>query len=353
MPKTPRRPTLGDVALRAGVSKSTAARALARGPNVSAALRARVLGAADELSYVPDLNARSLRAGTRHDVGVLVSNLRDHFYSELATGIESSLSAAGYNLILASDNADEAKELVAVDTFAALRVPGVIVTAVSARAVQKLRRSGVLVVQADRVVAEGVSDAVVSANQAGAYSATAHLLEAGHRRIAMLIDEVKWTTGAGRLHGFREAHSAYGVPVDESLIVFVGADLGSARHEVGRLLDTYPGLTAILAANSVLTEGAFLELQSRGLRLPEQMSIVGYDDVPWMAMVRPAVTTVSQHADEIGRCCADLLVRRMRDDSDSPPISLSVSPTLIERDSVHRISDTRVEPVIASAAGSP
>jgi len=333
-----RRPTVTDVAARAGVSTSTASRALSDKDPASPGVRRRVREAATQLGYIPDLNARSLRAGTRKEVGVLVSNLRDSFYADLATGIEAALSAAGYSIILAMDNADETRELAAVDTFAALRVPGVIMTAVSPAAVRKLTRTGIRVVQADRVVVDGQADAVLSGNRAGAAAATAHLLDHGHRRIALLIDEVKWTTGAGRLEGFRQAHQEYGVPVDESLVVFVSADQTAARAEVGRLLDAVPDLTAIFAANSVLAEAAFIEAQSRGLRLPEQLSLVGYDDVRWMTMVRPALTTVSQHADEIGRCCADLLIRRLRDDTEGRPISMYIDPTLIVRDSVHRLN---------------
>lgn len=337
MTTTPRRPTVTDVAARAKVSTSTASRALSATQYASRDVRRRVREAAAELGYIPDLNARNLRAGTRREVGVLVSNLRDSFYSEFATGVEAALSAAGYHVVLGMDDADEAKELLVVNTFAALRLPGVIMTAVSPAAVRTLATAGIRVVQADRVVAEGHGDAVLSSNRAGAAAATAYLLDHGHRRIALLIDEVKWTTGAGRLEGFREAHRAHGMPVDEDLVVFVRANRDAARREVSRLLDREPGLTGIFAANSVLAEGAFAEAQSRGIRLPERLSLVGYDDVPWMTMVRPAMTTVAQHADEIGRCCADLLIRRLSEDAERPPITMYVDPTLVTRDSVHRL----------------
>ena len=336
MPTTARRPTVSDVAREALVSTSTASRALGDKGYVSPAVRHRVREVAAALGYIPDLNARSLRAGSRREVGVLISNLRNHFYSELATGIEVTLRAAGYNTVLGIDNADETQELAALETFAALRLPGVILTAVSAAAVLGLQRNGVRVVQADRIVAAS-GDAVSSGNESGARAATAHLLDHGHRRIAMLIDEVEWTTGAGRLRGFRQAHEERALEVDDALIVFVSADVGAARAKVGSLLDRHPDITAIFAANSVLAEGAFIELQSRGLRLPQEMSLVGYDDVPWMSIVRPAMTTVSQHADEIGRCAADLLIRRLRDDGDGPPLSITVDPTLVLRQSVHRL----------------
>ena len=340
----PRRPTVNDVAAAAGVSKSTAARALADNGNVSPDVRRRVRAAAAKLSYVVDVNARNLRAGSRRDVGVLISNLRDNFYAELAGGIESALSAAGYNMILATDFADETREIAAAETFAALRVPGVILTAVSEAAVQMLRRNGIYVVQADRIVGHSLSDAVLSANDKGAEEATTHLLDHGHRRILLLIDEVKWTTGAGRLQGFRNAHHAHGLTTDDELILFASTEPAQARQQVGAMLDEHPEITAILAANSVLAEATFTELQQRGIEMPEHMSLVAYDDVPWMSMVRPAVSTVSQHADEIGRSCAELLVKRMQEQAERPPITMFVNPTFLVRESVQLNPESRKKP---------
>lgn len=332
MPNVPRRPTINDVAARAGVSKSTAARALADNGNVSREVRKRVHAAATQLQYVVDVTARNLRVGKRREVGVLITNLRDSFYAELAGGIQTTLAAAGYNMILANDFGREADQLQAVQTFTALRLPGVILTPVTPAAVQTLTQNNVAVVQADRIVDEPATDAVLSANERGAQEATAHLLGRGHRRILLLIDEVVWTTGAGRLQGYRNAFRAADITADENLTVFSSSDPTVARQQVATVLDEHPEITAILAANSVLAEAAFTEVQERGLLAA--ISLVAYDDAPWMSMVRPTVSTISQHAEEIGRCAAELLIKRMEATTERPPITLYVNPTFLPRQSI-------------------
>ncbi len=332
MTNTSRRPTINDVAALAGVSKSTAARALAGHGNVSREVRKRVLAAAAQLKYVVDVNARNLRAGSRREVGVLITNLRDSFYAELAGGIQTTLAAAGYNMILANDFGHEAQEIQAAQTFAALRLPGVILTPVSTAAVQTLLHNNIAVVQADRIVDNAVTDAVLSANENGAQEATTHLLNHGHRHILLLIDEVIWTTGAGRLQGFRNAFHNANIPADDELIVFASTDPVIARQQVAAKFNQHPGITAILAANSVLAEAAFIEVQERGLQ--QAISLIAYDDAPWMSMVRPTISTISQHAGEIGTCAAELLIKRMEATTEHPPITMHVNPTFIPRQSV-------------------
>jgi DNA-binding LacI/PurR family transcriptional regulator len=190
------------------------------------------------------------------------------------------------------------------------------------------------VVQADRVVDSTRADAVVGANDVGARMATEHLIGEGHRRIAVLIDQAAWTTGAGRLAGYRAALRDADIDVDEDLVVFAGFDVDHARVVVGELLSRRPDVTALLAANNVLAQAAYTELAERRIKVPGQISLVAYDDVPWMAMVRPAVTSVAQHAEEIGRRSADLLISRLQERSKRTAVSLLVNPSLIVRGSV-------------------
>lgn len=310
-----RRATISDVARAAGVSPSTASRALNGNGYAAAAVKDRVIAAAQRIGYVPDANARTLRQRSSRSIGVLISDLRNPFYADLAAGAEQRLRSAGYSITLANDDGLPEEEMHAVQTFIALRVPGVIVTPVSARAITLLRDQGVHVVQADRVVGRPRGDAVLSGNEAGAKQLTRHLLDLGHRRIALLIDETTWTTGAGRLAGFRAAHGDVGVEVDEELVAYASFDVDEARSTVARLLDTQSHLTAVFAANNVLAQAVVQEVQARGLRVPDDISIAAYDDVPWMSMVSPAVTTVSQHTVELGKRCAELLLERLADDA--------------------------------------
>src|SRR5205085_12400425 len=134
-------------------------------------------------------------------------------------------------------------------------------------------------------------DAVVIDNERGARDATAHLLAAGHRRVGLLVADTNWTSDAGRLQGYRKAHEQAGVPIDEALIVRIGFHAADAEARIGALLDqAHP--TAIFAANNLLAEQAWNVLRKRGLRLPDDVSLVGFDDVPWMGMVSPGITVV-------------------------------------------------------------
>ncbi len=332
-----RRPTAKDVAASAGVSTSTASRAMSGHGYVSSEAKLRVHDAAEMLGYVLDVHARNLRTGFGRDVGVMVTTLRNPFYSELATAIEATLHELDYNMILATDNGEEDEQLAAIDRLMSMRVAGIILTPVSATAIERLWRNKVRVVQVDRIVGRRRTDAVLSANEQGARSATAHILDHGHRRVAMLIDEVRWTTGRGRLKGFQAAHRDRNLTVGDGLVMFGSTDVDVTRREVGRLLDDHPELTAIFAANGLMAEAAFRELQARRLAVPKDMSLVAYDDVPWMSMVDPPITTVSQHTAEMGRTCAELLVEGLLKAEPGPPQTRSISPDLVIRGSVRLI----------------
>lgn len=330
----PRRTRLGDVANRAGVGTSTASRALSGRGYVSEDVRRRVLAAADELNYLRNDAARLLRVGASSQVGVIVCNLRDQFYCELATSIEATLKRHRYNMNLLTDNGDEQEEFSAVETLLTQRVAGIILTPVAHRSVRRIINDGVPVVQADRVVPRLGTDNVTGANATGARIATQHLIEHGHRVIAMLIDESKWTTGRNRLRGFREAHQQNNLHVDDELVVFAPGDVAAIRHCVGDLLHRRPDVTALFAGNGLLAEGAVTELQSRGLRIPADLSVVAYDDAPWMNMVSPGITAVTQHTQDLGTSCAEILLQRLERHATPARKSVRIEPSLVIRGSV-------------------
>lgn len=331
-----RRPTTKDVAAAADVSTSTVSRALSGRGYVSPDARQRIRQAVTNLGYVPDVNARKLRVGSGREIGVMVTTLRNPFYSELATAIESRLRELDYTMILATDNGREHEQFSAIDRLMAMRVAGIILTPVSAAAVRRLVRDRVRVIQVDRIVGRLRTDVVVSANEQGANEATSYLLDRGHRSVALIIDEVKWTTGSGRLRGFQQAHADRSLTVPAGLVTIASTDVSAARARVRRLLDDHPEITAIVAANGVMAEAVFRELQARGVRIPVDVSLVAYDDVPWMSMVDPPITTISQHTAAIGSACADLLVGGLEAKAEYPARTISITPSLEVRASVGR-----------------
>ncbi|MBA2475962.1 MAG: LacI family DNA-binding transcriptional regulator [Actinobacteria bacterium] len=323
--------TLADIAREAGTSASTASRAMSGRGYVSPPARGRLLAAAERLGYVPNASARTLKQRTSRVVGVLVSDLGNQFYAKLASGIEQVLRGAGYQMMLLGDNSEGAEELAAARTLLAMRAPGVILTPVGPEATALLCRQGVAVVEVDRRLAEVPCDAVVTDNERGGREATAHLLEAGHRRIGLLVVDTDWTSDLGRLEGYRAAHAAAGVAVDERLVVRIGFHAPDAEQRIDALLDD-GAPTAIFAANNLLAEQAWNVLRRRGVDLPGELSLVAFDDVPWMAMVEPGITVVAQPTVEIGRRAARLLLRRA-DDPDSAPVVDCLPTTLLVRGS--------------------
>ncbi|MFL6056236.1 MAG: LacI family DNA-binding transcriptional regulator [Actinoallomurus sp.] len=346
-PAPRRRPTIQDVARAAGTSPSTASRALSGNGYVAADVRTRVLAAAERISYVPDSNARTLRNRTSRAVGMLISDLRNPFYADLAAGIEQHLRSAGYHVIVVNNDGEEEAEVEGARIFLAVRVSAVIVTPVTDRAVRMLMNDGVPVLQADRMVPGLTSDAVLVDNVRGAQEITRHLIELGHTRIALLIDETEWTTGAGRLAGYRAAFDAAGVPADTDLVVPTRFQPDAARDAVLDLLERRPDVTALFAANNMLAEGAFQALQRRGLRIPGDLSLVAFDDVPWMSMVSPEITTVDQHTDELGRACAQLVVDRIGGAVHDPVTVRHIEPSVVVRESTapprHRAVSLRAQ----------
>jgi LacI family transcriptional regulator, galactose operon repressor len=328
----PLRPvTLADIAREAGTSASTASRAISGRGYVSPAARERLLEVADRLGYVPNASARTLKQRTSRVVGVVVSDLGNQFYGRLAAAVEETLREADYQMVLVGDNSESGEEVAGARTFLAMRAPGVILTPVAHEASFLLARHGVAVVEVDRRLASVPCDAVVIDNERGARDATAHLLALGHRRVGLLVADTNWTSDAGRLQGYRLAHSEGGTAVDEDLIVRIGFHAPDAELRIARLLDEGRP-TAIFAANNLLAEQAWNLLRRRGLRLPEDISLVGFDDVPWMGMVSPGITVVAQPTEELGHRAAQLLLRRLADPDCGQTVE-QLQPTLVVRGS--------------------
>lgn len=323
--------TVADIADAVGTSPSTASRALSGRGYVSKNMRARLLAAADRLGYVPNDSARTLKHSTSRIVGVVVSALDNPFYSGLAAGIEETLREADYRMVLVGDNSAEGEEMAAARTFLAMRAPGVILTPVSDEASAFLALRGIAVVEVDRRMATVDTDAVTVDNVRGAQLAVSHLLGLGHRRIALLEIDTDWTTDAGRREGFRRAHAAAGSAVPEELILSVGVHAEDAEALIDALIDAHAP-TAIFAANNLLAEQAWRVLRARGLRLPDDMSLVGFDDVQWTSMVSPGITVVAQPTLELGRRAAALLLRRTADPDCTPTVEM-LQPRLVVRGS--------------------
>lgn len=329
----PRRATLRDVAELAGVSQSTTSRALSGEGYAAADVRERVSAAADALGYVPHAMARSLRKQDSQTIGVLVSDLRNPFYAELAAGIADAGRAAGYTMMLADDQGSAEAEMDAARAFVATRVAGVILTAVGPDVVEFLLRQHVVVVEADRQFAADRCDGVVVDNAGAAQRMTEHLLELGHRRVALFVDETTWTTGSARVEGFRAAFERSGIPWDDSLVVRTGWDADMARTAAIDVLARRDRPTAVFAVNNLLAEGVWRAANDLRLRIPDDLSMVSFDDSRWMSMVSPGITAVAQDSVALGREAVSALIDRLADRA-RPPRTRVLDATMLPRGSM-------------------
>ncbi|WP_374009015.1 LacI family DNA-binding transcriptional regulator [Leifsonia sp. LS-T14] len=314
----PRRATLKDVALAAGVSQSTTSRALSGEGYVAAGVRERVVAAAESLGYVPHAMARSLRKQDSRTIGVLVSDLRNSFYADLAAGIAARARREGYTMMLVDDQGSTEAEMDAARAFVATRVAGVIVTPLSGDVSDYLVRQHIPVIEADRQFSAGRCDAVIIDNAGVAKRMTDHLIDLGHRRIALFIDETTWTTGGERAAGYRTSLEGSGIPADPSLVISTGWDADGARKSAIDILARRDHPTAIFAANNLLAEGVWRATNDLGLRIPEDVSVVSFDDSEWMSMVSPGITAVAQDAVSLGETALGRLLERLKDPAAEP-----------------------------------
>jgi LacI family transcriptional regulator len=302
---------------------------------VSAEVRTQVQEAAQRLGYVPDGIARSLRARTTHVIGVVISDIGNPFYAEVANGVEAELRTRGYQMLLADSDGRPDDERAALQTFQSMRMAGLIITPAvpSSDAVEQLVRAGMPVIEVDRVTTDGRCDAVLVENERGAYQATRHLVELGHQRIGAIVGEVSYTTGAGRLDGYRAALQEAGLPVDDAIVRHTSFHPPDARVIAGELLEAHPEVTAVFATNNVLAQGALRAIRETGRRVPRDISLVGFDDAPWMEFAEPGITTVSQPTAELGREAASLLVDRLAGDLTGRPVVRRLPTRLVRRGS--------------------
>jgi LacI family transcriptional regulator len=293
--------TLADVARRARVSPATASRVInGSAKHVADELRVRVLKAVEDLRYGPNAHAQSLARAQRIAVGVIVHDVSDPYFAEITRGLQRVATDHGRLLVICNSYRDPAKELEYVELLRANQVAA-IVLAGSGYHDQQFTRELNTKLRAyqqtgGRVSVIGrhelVGDSVVPANEAGAYQAGAHVFSLGHRGVAVLAGPKVLTTTTDRLAGVRRAARDHGRALPARRIAYTDFTRDSGAAALVELLDAEPALTAVIALNDSLAVGALSALRERGVRVPEEMSVVGFDDMPIARDVTPPLTTV-------------------------------------------------------------
>ncbi|MET9776608.1 LacI family DNA-binding transcriptional regulator [Streptomyces sp. NPDC006367] len=314
--------TVRDVARLAGVSPATVSRVIGGTYPVAEATRAKVLKAMRELDFVVNAHARALGGATNKTVAFVVDDVTGPFYAHIARGVEEQASAEGRLCMLCTTHGDPQRVLTVVETMREQRADAVIVVggAWDERSYQNrmthfahaLDRAGSRLVLVGRPpLGPGVPATVVEYDNGGGASAmTMHLLGAGHRRIAYLGAVPGLSTSAERLAGFRRAHEALGVEPDPDLIVPGEFTRSFGYRAAQELLASKKEFTAVFAGTDMVAAGAIQAFRRAGLRVPEDVSVAGYDDIPLAMDVYPALTTVAVPLEEMGRDAVRLALHR-------------------------------------------
>ncbi|HEY1478673.1 MAG TPA: LacI family DNA-binding transcriptional regulator [Gaiellales bacterium] len=327
--------TIRDVAREAGVSQATAARALAGYGYVSDTTLRRVRQAATSIGYRPNALARSLVSGATKTIGVVLGDIENPFFAAAARGLADVLERDGYTLLLANSDEDLARERRAVEALYAHQVDGLAVVPSSGddgAHLAAILREGRPVVLLDRSIAGLDADAVLVDNRSGAERAVRHLLELGHRRIGLVGDSPGISSTAERIDGYRAALAAAGIPADDALVSLGGSTIEQGRRSALQLLERPDRPTALFTVNNFMTAGAMMAVRELALRMPDELALVGFDDLDWTTLVEPPITVVAQPVAELGRTVAELLLERIAGDQ-SPPREIRLRTRLVVRGS--------------------
>lgn len=326
--------TIYDVSQRAGVSLATVSRVINKNSNVSEKTKQKVLAAMAELDYRPNTIAQSLASNVSNSVGVLVSQLDGPYYGPMMVEIEAALRAHNKHVIIAVGHSDAAMEQESVEFLISRGCDALIldVEAVSDEYLVKLSQGSMPIVLINRYIKDIEHCCIYLNNDLGGYLATRHLLDLGHRDIAYISGPRYKHDAAERLEGHRRALAEAGVTFDARLCV--EGDYKEASGEIGMLALFGTGLpfSAVVCANDQMASGAISVCLAKGMRIPDDLSFVGYDNVPFAKYISPKLTTVNNPIHEMGKMAALWVLRHVYQD-EATHVDNVFSPDLVTRDS--------------------
>lgn len=367
--RRPSAATLIDVARAAGVSRATAARAMGNYGSVKPETAEAVHSAARALGYEPNVLARSMITGRSRTIGVVLADIENNFFIRALRGIEHAARLHGFDVLLANSDESVESERISLEGMRGRRVEGLLLCPADTDDVDHLRalvEGDHHVVLLDRDVAGLAVDSVGIDNRAAGRMATEYLIRAGHTDIALLsglrpslfrramqasleTPRPGESPTEGRMVGYRAALTDAGLPVNPALMpAHGGSHFEEARIEMAKLLESGARPTAVLTSDSVQTLGVIAAVREAGLRLPSDISLLGFDDTDWAPVVDPSVTVIEQPAYEIGLQATDLLISRIQGRTE-PASQVRLPTTIIERASVATLKRAAVSPSIPAS----
>jgi LacI family transcriptional regulator len=328
------RPTIADVAREAGVSTTTVSHALNGTRPVADETQRRILEAVERLQYEVNSVAQSLKRNRSHAIGLLITDIGNPFFTALVRGIEDVANRAGYSVFLCNTDEDPEKELTYLRMLTRKRVDGIVMapTGSPSAFADKLIESGFPLVCIDRASPGALCDCVLVDNVEGARVATSHLIGLGHQRVGVISGLARVGTSAERLAGYRQALAERGIPFDERIVLEGNSRPDGGFRRMLDLLDAPSPPTALFVTNNLMTLGALGALGTRGVRVPDDLALIGFDDFDWATILRPRLTAVAQPTYEIGEIAAGMVLDRIRGDAVGGPRQVVLHTRLIVRE---------------------
>lgn len=328
--------TMRDVAALVGVSIKTVSNVVNQRPYVSAAMRAKVLEAIATLDYRPNRAAQALRTRRARSLAAIVPDIQNTFFTSAIRGIEDAAYRAGYMLFLCDVEDDLAREEQCIDILSADTVAGVVLCTSNEtrleRQINVLRASNIPLVLLDRVRGNLDVDTILAENARGSYEAVQHFLASGHRRIGVIAGPDYYAPGRERLEGYINALRDHGLTVEEDLVRRTDFTVNAAQMATNELLQLASPPTALLVCSGLMALGTVQVIRDRGLRMPEDIALIIFDDPEWSKVIDPPITTIAQPAYAMGQGAAELLLQRIQQPNNLPQ-HIRLSPTFVHRKS--------------------
>lgn len=345
-----RKPTIGDIANITKVSTTAVSMALNNSSRISKETKKRILRIAKRLNYRPNYIARSLVIKKTHTIGVLITTIMNPFYPELAKGIEDKARELGYNIVLCSTDYDLKLEKYYIDILCSKGVDGIVFSSVEVNDpnIKPLVEENFPFILVNRRIHNRYIDRkinyIVLDNYLGGYMAMEHLIKIGHHRIGILAGSFKVSTALERTEGVKKALVNYGIKLKQNLIVECHFSKELAYAATKKFISMNPPPTAIFAENDFMALGAREAILDAGLKIPENMALVGFDDIAFSALKGVEITTVSQKKYEMGSLAVKILIDKIENRIPTMVNQLFLTPELVIRNSCgYRLTGYQLE----------
>ncbi len=329
--------TIFDVAEKAHVSVITVSRLLNNPEIVSSNTAKKIIRAMEELNYQPSQIARSLVKKRTNTIGVIMPNIKNTFFNSWYRFIEDYANSHGFNLLLCNTDNDPTKEMKYIKLFQSQRVDGILIVPGSKKSVEYLIKSKMNFILTDRLFKDLKTNFVTNDHYQGAFEATEYLIKLGHKKIAVLKGPGILFPDVERYAGYKDAMEKYGIKIDESLIIDTQFKEELAAVAAEELMTRKEKPTAIFPFNSLTTIGAIKSILDLGFKIPEDISLLSYDEIAGYEIFRPKITHISQPVSLIGRDSMLALIELIKNPNSTKKIKIYLKPKLVIGNSCKKV----------------